>query len=106
MKIKEVKKEKNDRKVIAAQKKWKMLKAGELRRKGQKKLVLRIRNGADCTCAQLDSLQGSFLIMGRHVGQQLLLTTIHRWDKKSKELKFAIKRMKSHRCPIFHTVFQ
>ncbi|XP_048865722.1 secreted frizzled-related protein 5-like [Brienomyrus brachyistius] len=106
VKIKEVKKEKNDRKVIAMQKKWKVQKMGELRRKDLKKLVLRIRNGADCTCAQLDSLQGMFLIMGRRADQQLLLTTIHRWDKKNKELKVAIRRMKSHRCPSFHTMFQ
>ncbi|KAG9346138.1 hypothetical protein JZ751_007956 [Albula glossodonta] len=106
MKIKEVKRENGDRKLVAAQKKKKVLKMGALRKKDLKKLVLYIKNGADCPCAQLDSLSSSFLIMGRKVDQQLLLTSIHKWDKKSKELKFAIKYMKSQQCPTFHTVFQ
>ncbi|KAJ8365334.1 hypothetical protein SKAU_G00141650 [Synaphobranchus kaupii] len=106
MKIKEVKKESGDRKLVAAQKKKKVLKMGALRKKDLKKLVLYIKNGADCPCAQLDGLGSSFLIMGRKVDQQLLLTSIHKWEKKSKELKFAVKYMKSQQCPTFHTVFQ
>lgn len=106
MKIKEVKKEKGDRKLIAAQKKKKVLKLGVLRKKDLKKLTLYIKNGANCPCSQLDSLGSNFLIMGRKVDQQLLLMSIHKWDKKSKELKFAIKYMKSHQCPTYHTVFQ
>lgn len=106
MKIKEVKKEKGDRKLIAAQKKKKVLKQGVLRKKDLKKLTLYIKNGANCPCAQLDSLGTNFLIMGRKVDQQLLLMSIHKWDKRSKELKFAIKYMKSHQCPTYHTVFQ
>uniref|UniRef100_A0AAX7U3C0 Secreted frizzled-related protein 1 n=1 Tax=Astatotilapia calliptera TaxID=8154 RepID=A0AAX7U3C0_ASTCA len=106
MKIKEVKKEKGDRKLIAAQKKKKVLKQGVLRKKDLKKLTLYIKNGANCPCSQLDSLGSNFLIMGRKVDQQLLLTSIHKWDKKSKELKVAIKYMKSHQCPTYHTVFQ
>uniref|UniRef100_A0A3Q3JXK6 Secreted frizzled-related protein 1 n=1 Tax=Monopterus albus TaxID=43700 RepID=A0A3Q3JXK6_MONAL len=106
MKIKEVKKEKGDRKLIAAQKKKKVLKQGMLRKKDLKKLTLYIKNGANCPCSQLDNLGSNFLIMGRKVDQQLLLVSIHKWDKKSKELKFAIKYMKSHQCPTYHTVFQ
>ncbi len=106
MKIKEVKKEKSDRKLIAAQKKKKVLKMGILRKKDLKKLTLYIKNGANCPCSQLDNLGSNFLIMGRKVDQQLLLMSIHKWDKKSKELKFAIKYMKSHQCPTYHTVFQ
>lgn len=106
MKIKEVKKEKGDRKLIAAQKKKKVLKMGILRKKDLKKLTLYIKNGANCPCSQLDNLGSNFLIMGRKVDQQLLLMSIHKWDKKSKELKFAIKYMKSHQCPTYHTVFQ
>ncbi|XP_061914170.1 secreted frizzled-related protein 5 isoform X2 [Entelurus aequoreus] len=106
MRIKEVKKEKGDRKLIAAQKKKKVLKQGVLRKKDLKKLVLYIKNGANCPCSQLDTLGSNFLIMGRKVDQQLLLMSIHKWDKKSKELKFAIKYMKSHQCPTYHTVFQ
>lgn len=106
MKIKEVKKEKGDKKLIAAQKKKKVLKQGVLKKKDLKKLALYIKNGANCPCSQLDSLGSNFLIMGRKVDQQLLLMSIYKWDKKSKELKFAIKYMKSHQCPTFHTVFQ
>ncbi|XP_046885226.1 secreted frizzled-related protein 1-like, partial [Hypomesus transpacificus] len=106
MKIKEVKKERGDRKLIAAPKKKKVLKQGVLRKKDLKKLTLYIKNGANCPCSQLDSLATNFLIMGRKVDQQLLLMSIHKWEKKSKELKFAIKYMKSHQCPTYHTVFQ
>ncbi|XP_035255682.1 secreted frizzled-related protein 5 [Anguilla anguilla] len=110
MKIKEVKKEKGDRKLVAAQKKKKVLKMGGLRKKDLKKLVLYIKNGADCPCAQLDGLgsssSSSFLIMGRRVEHQLLLMSIHKWEKKSKELRFAVKYMKSQQCPTYHTVFQ
>ncbi|TSK22784.1 Secreted frizzled-related protein 5 [Bagarius yarrelli] len=106
MKIKEVKKEKGDRKLIAAQKKKKVLKMGILRKKDLKKLTLYIKNGANCPCSQLDNLGSSFLIMGRKVDQQLLLMSIHKWDKKSKELKYALKYMKSQQCPTYHSVFQ
>ncbi|XP_018621596.1 secreted frizzled-related protein 5-like [Scleropages formosus] len=107
MKIKEVKKEKGDRKLILAQKKKKVLKMGVLHKKDLKKLVLYIKNGADCPCSQLDGLaSNSYLIMGRRVEQQLLLMAIYKWDKRSKELKYAVKRMKSHQCPTYHTVFQ
>ncbi|KPP68536.1 secreted frizzled-related protein 5-like [Scleropages formosus] len=106
MKIKEVKKEKGDRKLIAAQKKKKVLKTGALRKRDLKKLVLYIKNGAECPCAQLDNLAGSYLIMGRRVDQQLLLMAIHKWDKRSRELRFAVKQMKSHQCPTYHSVFQ
>ncbi|KAJ3610189.1 hypothetical protein NHX12_022283 [Muraenolepis orangiensis] len=92
--------------IVAAQKKKKVLKQGVLRKKDLKKLTLYIKNGANCPCSQLDSLGSHFLIMGRKVDQQLLLMSIHKWDKKSKELKFAIKYMKSHQCPTYHTVFQ
>ena len=106
MKFKEVKKEKGDRKLIAAQKKKKVLKMGVLRKKELKKLVLLIKNGANCPCPQLDALSGAFLVMGRRSDQQLLITAVHKWDKSSKELKFALKYIKSHQCPSYHTVFQ
>lgn len=98
MKIKEAKKEKSDRKLIAAQKKKKVLKQGMLRKKDLKKLTLYIKNGANCPCSQLENLGSNFLIMGRKVDQQLLLMSIYKWDKKSKELKFAIKSMKTKQC--------
>ncbi|CAJ0947645.1 unnamed protein product [Ranitomeya imitator] len=67
MRIKEVKIENGDLKLIAAQKKKKVLKAGKLKRKEFRKLVLYIKNAVECQCPQLDNLSGSFLIMGRKV---------------------------------------
>ncbi|XP_015196773.1 secreted frizzled-related protein 1b [Lepisosteus oculatus] len=104
-KIKEVKKENSDRKVIL-QKKKKTLKAGNLKKKDLKKLVLYLKNGADCPCQQLDHLSNTYLIMGRKVDKQYLLTGIHKWDKSSKEFKKTMKKMKSHKCPAFETVFK
>ncbi|KAK1154329.1 secreted frizzled-related protein 1 [Acipenser oxyrinchus oxyrinchus] len=104
-KIKEVKRENSDRKVIL-QKKKKALKLGSLKKKDLKKLVLYLKNGADCPCQQLDNLGNMYLIMGRKVDKQYLLTGIHKWDKSSKEFKKAMKKVKSHKCPAFETVFK
>lgn len=104
-KIKEVKRENSDRKVIL-QKKKKALKLGSLKKKDLKNLVLYLKNGADCPCQQLDNLGNMYLIMGRKVDKQYLLTGIHKWDKSSKEFKKAMKKVKSHKCPAFETVFK
>ncbi|XP_076141272.1 secreted frizzled-related protein 5 [Alosa pseudoharengus] len=107
LKLKEVRRDRGDRKLIVAQKKKKVLKMGVLRKKDLKKLVLYVKNGANCPCPQLDSsLSSAYLVMGRRLEQQLLVMAVHKWDKKSKELKFALKYMKSHQCPSYHTVFQ
>ena len=68
IRIKEIKIENGDRKLIGAQKKKKLLKSGPLKRKDTKRLVLHMKNGAGCPCPQLDSLAGSFLVMGRGKG--------------------------------------
>ncbi|KAJ8005872.1 hypothetical protein DPEC_G00122420 [Dallia pectoralis] len=104
-KIKEVRREGTDRKVIL-QKRKKPLKLGNLKMKDLKKLVLYLKNGADCPCQQLDNLGNTYLIMGRKVDKQFLLTGIHKWDKSSKEFKKAIKKLKTHRCPAFENVFK
>uniref|UniRef100_A0A8C9RVY5 Secreted frizzled-related protein 1 n=1 Tax=Scleropages formosus TaxID=113540 RepID=A0A8C9RVY5_SCLFO len=103
-KIKEVKKENLDRKVVL-QKKKKALKLGNLKKKDLKSLVLYLKNGADCPCQQLDHLGNTYLIMGRKVDKQYLLTGIHKWDKSSKEFRKAVKKLRSHKCPAFETVF-
>ncbi|KAL0193549.1 hypothetical protein M9458_011845, partial [Cirrhinus mrigala] len=104
-KIKEVKRENTDRKVIL-QKKKKPLKLGTLKKKDLKKLTLYLKNGADCPCTQLDNLTNTYLIMGRKVDKQYLLTGIHKWDKSSNEFKKAMKKLKSHKCPAYETVFK
>ncbi|KAG7269434.1 hypothetical protein CRUP_012117 [Coryphaenoides rupestris] len=104
-KIKEVKQENADRRVVL-QKRKKSVKAGNLKKKDLKKLVLYLKNGADCPCQQLDNLTNHYLIMGRKVDKQYLLTGIHKWDKSSKEFKMAIKKLKTHKCPTFENVFK
>lgn len=104
-KIKEVKQENADRRVVL-QKRKKSVKAGNLKKKDLKKLVLYLKNGADCPCQQLDNLNNHYLIMGRKVDKQYLLTGIHKWDKSSKEFKMAIKKLKTHKCPTFENVFK
>ncbi|ERE79661.1 secreted frizzled-related protein 5 isoform X2 [Cricetulus griseus] len=105
MRIKEIKIDNGDRKLIGAQKKKKLLKAGPLKRKDTKKLVLHMKNGAGCPCPQLDNLTGSFLVMGRKVEGQLLLMAVYRWDKKNKEMKFAVKFMFSYPCSLYYPFF-
>ncbi|KAK1893077.1 Secreted frizzled-related protein 1 [Dissostichus eleginoides] len=104
-KIKEVTRENMDRKVVL-QKRKKMLKTGNLKKKDMKSLVLYLKNGADCPCQQLDNLGNQYLIMGRKVDKQFLLTGIHKWDKSSKEFKKAIKKLKTYKCPAFENVFK
>lgn len=104
-KIKEVKIENLDRKLIL-QKKKKPFKLVTLKKQDLKKLVLYLKNGADCPCQQLDNLGENFLIMGRFVGQQYILTGIHKWDKSSKEFKKTLKKLKSHKCGTHETVFK
>ncbi|KAI2664735.1 Secreted frizzled-related protein 1 [Labeo rohita] len=104
-KIKEVKRENTDRKVIL-QKKKKPVKLGTLKKNDLKKLTLYLKNGADCPCAQLENLGNTYLIMGRKVDKQYLLTGIHKWDKSSKEFKKTMKKLKSHKCPAFENVFK
>ncbi|KAM9700177.1 secreted frizzled-related protein 1-like [Menidia menidia] len=103
-KIKEVSVENSDRK-LTLQKRKKVLKAGGLKKSDLKQLVLFLKNGASCPCQQLDHLNAHFLIMGRRVDQQFLLTGIHKWDKASKEFKKAVKKLKTYRCPEFENVF-
>ncbi|KAK2504662.1 hypothetical protein MC885_009076 [Smutsia gigantea] len=105
MRIKEIKTENGDRKLIGAQKKKKLLKPGPLKRKDTKRLLLHMKNGASCPCPQLDSLAGSFLVMGRKVDGQLLLMAVYRWDKKNKEMKFAVKFMFSYPCSLYYPFF-
>lgn len=104
-KIKEVKTEHTDRKVIL-QKRKKMMKQGTLRKEDLAKLVLHLRNGADCPCQQLDNLRNQYLIMGRKVDNQFLLTGIHKWDKSSTEFKKTIKKLKTYKCPGHEKVFK
>ncbi|XP_027889116.1 secreted frizzled-related protein 1a isoform X2 [Xiphophorus couchianus] len=104
-KIKEVKRENADRKVIL-QKRKKLIKQGNLKKKDLKKLVLYLKNGADCPCQQLDNIANQYLIMGRKVDKQYLLTGIHKWDKSNTEFKKAMKTLKTHKCPEFTNVFK
>ncbi|XP_026199879.1 secreted frizzled-related protein 1a [Anabas testudineus] len=104
-KIKEVKNENTDRKVIL-QKRKKIVKSGSLRKKDLKNLVLYLKNGADCPCQQLDNLGNQYLIMFRKVEKQYLLTGIHKWDKNSKEFRKVMKRLRTYRCPTYANVFK
>ncbi|KAM4745033.1 secreted frizzled-related protein 1a [Anableps anableps] len=104
-KIKEVQRENMDRKVIL-QKRKKMIKPGNLKKKDTKKLVLYLKNGADCPCQQLDNTANQYLIMGRKVNKQYLLTGIHKWDKSNTEFKKVMKTLKTYRCPEFINVFK
>ncbi|XP_064320006.1 secreted frizzled-related protein 5 isoform X2 [Phalacrocorax carbo] len=101
MRIKEMTEENGERRLVAAQKK-KVLKLGPLKRKDTKKMVLYMRNASTCPCPQLDSLSGSFLVMGRKVGGRLLLLAVYPWQKHNKEMKFAVKFMFSYPCPLYH----
>ncbi|XP_063752518.1 secreted frizzled-related protein 1a isoform X1 [Eleginops maclovinus] len=104
-KIKAVTRENMDRKLIL-HKRRRILKSGLLSKKDMKSLVLYLKNGADCPCQQLDNLGNQYLIMGRKVDKQFLLTGIHKWDKSNPEFKKAMKKLNNFRCPAFADVFK
>lgn len=104
-KIKEVKRENADRKVIL-QKKKKTVKVGSLKKKDLKTLTMYLKNGADCPCSQLDNPSSAYLIMGRKTDRQYLITGIHKWDKSNKEFKKTLKKLQSHKCPTYEKVFK
>lgn len=99
-----MKRENTDRKVVLHKRK-KVLKMGNLKKKDIKSLVLYLKNGADCPCQQLEQLGNHYLLMGRRLDQQYLLTGIHKWDKSSKEFKKTMKRVKNYKCPAYENVF-
>ncbi|XP_028829183.1 secreted frizzled-related protein 1b [Denticeps clupeoides] len=96
-KIKEVKSENTDRKVIL-QKRRKPVNVLHLKN-NLKKVPFILKNGTNCKCRQLENRVTSYLMMGRQVGKQYLLTAIHKWDKK------AIKKLKNHKCPSTEPIF-
>lgn len=104
-KIKEVKRENMDRKVIL-QKKKKVMKTGTLKKKDLKSLTMYLKNGADCPCSQLDNPSSAYLIMGRKLDKQHLITGIHKWDKSNKEFKKTLKKLQNHKCPTYEKVFK
>lgn len=104
-KIKEVKRQNADRKVIL-QKKRKAVKMGPLKKKELKSLTMYLKNGADCPCSQLENLGSSYLIMGRKMDKQYLITGILKWDNSNNELKQTFKKLRSHKCPIYDKAFK
>lgn len=100
MKIKETTIEGGDRKLVTRRRK-KILKMGILKRKDMREMVIYLKNGATCPCHQLDQTQKDFLIMGRKVDHQLILTFIHKWEKKKNTIQSALKDLM---CPTFFTV--
>lgn len=88
------------------QKKKKALKLGTLKKKDLKTLSMYLKNGADCPCAQLENLGSTYLIMGRKMDKQNIITGIHKWDKSNKEFKKTMKKLKSYKCPVFENIFK
>ncbi|KAM5170040.1 secreted frizzled-related protein 1 [Mantella aurantiaca] len=101
--VREVKKDNGDRKLIL--KKKKALKKGPIQRKDWEDLVLYLKNGANCPCPQLEQLNGQFLVLGRKVKNQYILTAIHKWDKNNREFNRFMRKVKKTKCPKPHSVF-
>ncbi|XP_036385904.1 secreted frizzled-related protein 1-like [Megalops cyprinoides] len=104
-KVKEARQQGSDRQVTLERKR-RLMNRGALKKKDLKKLVLYLKNGADCPCQQLEQLGKTYLIMGRKVDEQYLLTGIHSWDTSSAEFRKALRMLKRHTCPGFEAVFK
>ncbi|XP_068130839.1 secreted frizzled-related protein 1 [Hyperolius riggenbachi] len=101
--VREVKKDGGDRKLLL--KKKKALKRGPIQRKEWGDLVLYLKNGANCPCPQLEQLSGQFLVLGRKVKNQHILTAIHKWDKANREFNRFMRKVRKNMCPKPHSVF-
>ncbi|CAH2275007.1 secreted frizzled-related 1 [Pelobates cultripes] len=101
--VREVKKEGGDRKLVLRKKK--ALKRGPIHKKDWGDLVLYLKNGANCPCHQLEQLNGQFLVLGRKVKTQYILTAIHKWDKTNREFNRFMRKVKKSKCPKPHSVF-
>ncbi|CAM9370671.1 secreted frizzled-related protein 5-like [Lampetra fluviatilis] len=106
MRIKEVRRTERDRRVIGSRKRRRILRAGPLRPRDLRRLVLTLKNGARCSCPQLDAPRGAapLLVMGRRAGHRLLLTAAFRLDGGGGgAARAALRRLKGHACPALHS---
>lgn len=72
-----------------------------LNRKKLNKLELNLKKGVFCSCQQLENKKDDFLMMGRNMGANHLLTGIHQWDEKNKQFRELQKLLKTYKCPSF-----
>lgn len=122
--------ERGEREITADRKKRQIFKKGPLEKQDMKRMRL-IVGGHACRCPQLDSEQSGprkrvprragkggkgkngkgkrkrrrkpfYLVMGRKVGQKLLVTVLYKWQKKNQVLKKALKTyFSANTCPMF-----
>ncbi|XP_066506748.1 secreted frizzled-related protein 1b [Hoplias malabaricus] len=103
MKIKNVKEEGGDKKVILLLQKKGIL-TNTRNYKMKTKMEMFLKNGATCMCPQLENRKSSFLIMGRMFGEHFLLTGIHQWRRTDREFMKVVKKLKKHKCPDFEAI--
>ncbi|KAM9456315.1 secreted frizzled-related protein 1b isoform 2-T2 [Clarias gariepinus] len=96
-KIKKTKIIAEDKKVILHKEKKAVLK-GVLNIQKGKKLMLNLKNGANCPCQQLDNIKNPYLIMGRKIGKLYLLISIYHWDEENEEFNKFLNRTNTHKC--------
>lgn len=104
-KFKQATRARSDRRVVL-EKRRRLLKKGTLQKQELKKLVLFLKNGAECPCPQLERLGLTYLITGRKASGQYLLTGIHKWDRSSSQFRKALRAYQSHKCPASSTSFK
>lgn len=88
------------------QKRKKAVRDGALNNQELRKLVLYLKNGADCPCPQLNNTGNHYLIMGRNVGKRYLMTGIHYWDEENAEFRKLLNQIKTYKCPTREPIFK
>lgn len=103
------------RQIKFKKKKRKVYKQGPLKDRDlqRKYLKLSIPSSRSCNCPQVDALVSkkgkrkkgrkkkvAFLVMGRKVNKKLLVTVIHKWDKKNRVLKKMEKKFNQDTCTL------
>ncbi|XP_078662745.1 secreted frizzled-related protein 2-like [Branchiostoma floridae x Branchiostoma belcheri] len=91
-KIEQIKITRRDTKIVVGRRKRVMKKAG-IRKRDMRNLTLMLQDSDVCTCDEIQDTKSQFLIMGKKVDKQFIVTVIRQW-KRSKDFRKASRSFK------------
>ncbi|XP_066275342.1 secreted frizzled-related protein 2-like [Branchiostoma lanceolatum] len=91
-KIEQIKITRRDTKIVVGRRKRVMKKTG-IRKRDMRNLTLMLQDSDVCTCDEIQDTKSQFLIMGKKVDKQFIVTVIRQW-KRSKDFRKASRSFK------------
>eukprot|EP00058_Branchiostoma_floridae_P022555 XP_002608045.1 hypothetical protein BRAFLDRAFT_74994 [Branchiostoma floridae] len=92
-KIEQIKITRRDTKIVVGRRKRIMKKTGIRKRDMRRDLTLMLQDSDVCTCDEIQDTKSQFLIMGKKVDKQFIVTVIRQW-KRSKDFRKASRSFK------------